>query len=130
MTQPVMDKALKALTSARILLAAGDTDGATNRAYYAMFDAAIAALSWAGADSAQPKTHGGLIASFGQNLVRTDKLPAELGRALNRVQELRLTADYLAEPVPLDKATWAIEEADGFLAAVSALLLQPKPQSS
>ena len=130
MTQPVMDKALKALASARILLAAGDTDGATNRAYYAMFDATIAALSWADADATQPKTHGGLIASFGQNLVRTDKLPSELGRALNRVQELRLTADYLAEPVPLDKATWAIQEADGFVAAVSALLLQPKPPSS
>jgi uncharacterized protein (UPF0332 family) len=95
-----------------------------------MFDAAIAALSWAGADSAQPKTHSGLIASFGQNLVRTDKLPSEFGRALNRVQELRLTADYLAEPMPLDKATLAIEEADGFVAAISALLLQPKPPSA
>jgi uncharacterized protein (UPF0332 family) len=52
MTQRVMDKAFKALASARILLDAGDTDGAANRAYYAMFDAAIAALSWAGADLA------------------------------------------------------------------------------
>ena len=126
MTQPVMDKALKALASARILLVAGDTDGATNRAYYAMFDAAIASLTWAGANAMQPKTHSGLIASFGQNLVQADKLPSEFGRALNRVQELRLIADYLAEPVPLDKATWAIEEADGFVAAVSALLLQPR----
>jgi uncharacterized protein (UPF0332 family) len=132
MIRPVMDKAQKALASARILLDAGDTDGAANRAYYAMFDAAISALSWAGTDTGQapPKTHGGLIASFGQHLVRTGRLPTELGRALNRVQELRLTADYLADPVPLDKAKWAIEEADGFLAAVAALLLQPKPSSS
>jgi uncharacterized protein (UPF0332 family) len=109
-----MNKAQTALASARILLDAGDTDGATNRAYYAMFDAAIAALSWAGVvgEQSPPKTHGGLIASFGQNLVRTDKLPSEFGRALNRVQELRLTADYLAEPVPLDKAKSAIEEVD------------------
>jgi uncharacterized protein (UPF0332 family) len=131
MTQRVMDKAQKALASATILLDVGDTDGAANRAYYAMFDAAIAALSWAGADTGQapPKTHGGLIASFGQNLVRTGNLPTECGRALNRVQELRLTADYLAEPVPLDKAKWAIEEADSFVAAVAVLLLQPKPSS-
>ena len=131
MTQRVMDKALKALASARILLDAGDTDGATNRAYYAMFDAAIAALSWAEADTGQtpPKTHGGLIASFGQRLVRTGNLPTECGRALNRVQELRLTADYLAEPVPLDKAKWAIDEADIFVAAIAALLIQPKPSS-
>jgi uncharacterized protein (UPF0332 family) len=128
MTQRVMDKAQKALASARILLDAGDTDGAANRAYYAMFDAAIAALSWAGADTEQapPKTHGGLITSFGQNLVRTGRLPAECGRALNRVQELRLTADYLAEPVPLDKAKWAIEEADIFVTGIQQLLAEPK----
>jgi uncharacterized protein (UPF0332 family) len=54
MTTGVMDKAQKALASARLLLGAGDTDGATNRAYYAMFDAAIAALLWAGADAQNP----------------------------------------------------------------------------
>jgi uncharacterized protein (UPF0332 family) len=127
-----MDKAQKALASAKLLLSAGDTDGATNRAYYAMFDAAIAALIWAGANAEQhsPKTHSGLIASFGQNLVKAGTLPAEFGRALNRVQELRLTADYLAEPVSSDKAQWAIEEAESFVGAVLALLLQPKPPAS
>lgn len=129
MTQGVMDKAQKALASARILLDASDTDGATNRAYYAMFDAAIAALSWAGAEQSPPKTHGGLIASFGQKLVRTGKLDATFGRALNRVQELRLTADYLAEPVPLDKAKWAIQEANNFVAAITRLLTEPNPSS-
>jgi uncharacterized protein (UPF0332 family) len=128
----VMDKARKALASARILLDAGDTDGATNRAYYAMFDPAIAALVWAGTDVGQspPKTHGGLIAIFGQKLVTTGKVPTEFGRALNRVQELRLTADYLAGPVSPANARWAIEEADRFVVAVSGLLLQPKPPSS
>jgi uncharacterized protein (UPF0332 family) len=100
MTQKIMDKAAKALASARILLAAGDSDGATNRAYYAMFDAATAALAWAGIGTAQDhhKTHGGLIGGFGLHLVQTGRLPAELGRSLNRVHELRLTGDYLAEP--------------------------------
>jgi uncharacterized protein (UPF0332 family) len=37
-------KAQTAAASARILLNAGDVDGACNRAYYAMFDAARAAL--------------------------------------------------------------------------------------
>lgn len=45
MTQEFMDKAEKALASARILLKAGDSDGATNRSYCAMFDAAIASIS-------------------------------------------------------------------------------------
>jgi hypothetical protein len=53
MTKEIMDKAAKALASARILLKVGDSDGATNRAYYAMFDPAIAALSWAGFGTAQ-----------------------------------------------------------------------------
>jgi uncharacterized protein (UPF0332 family) len=132
MTQGVMDKARQALTSAKLLLDSGDTDGATNRAYYAMFDAAIAALSWVGADleKSPPKTHSGLITRFGQNLVLTDLLSSELGRALNRVQELRLTADYLADPMSLEKARWAIQEADRFVAAVSGLLLQSKPPST
>jgi uncharacterized protein (UPF0332 family) len=39
-----MLKSAKALSSARQLLETGDADGACNRAYYAMFDAAQAAL--------------------------------------------------------------------------------------
>jgi uncharacterized protein (UPF0332 family) len=48
-----------------------------------------------------------------------------LGRSLNRVQELRLTGDYLAEPVPLDKAGWAVQEAEAFVAAIQQLLTEP-----
>ena len=40
----MMEKASRAITSARLLLDAGDVDGACNRAYYAMHDAAKAAL--------------------------------------------------------------------------------------
>ena len=39
-----MRKAAQAVVSAHQLLASGDADGACNRAYYAMFDAAHAAL--------------------------------------------------------------------------------------
>lgn len=128
MAKEIMDKAEKALASARILLDAKDSDGATNRAYYAMFDATIAALSWAGVGTAQDqhKTHSGLIGSFGLQLIQTGRLPAELGRSLNRVHELRLTGDYLAEPVPLEKARWALQEADAFVASIRQLLAQSK----
>jgi len=37
MTKDLMGKAERALASAQLLLADGDTDGVTNRAYYAMF---------------------------------------------------------------------------------------------
>jgi uncharacterized protein (UPF0332 family) len=109
------------------LLDAGDSDGATNRAN-AMFDPAVAALVRAGIGAAQGqhKTHSGLIGSFGLHLIRTGLLPAELGRSLNRIQELRLTGDCLAEPVPSEKARWTLQEADAFVASVQQLLVQPR----
>lgn len=39
----LMAKARRAVLSAKVLLDVGDADGACNRAYYAMFDAARAA---------------------------------------------------------------------------------------
>lgn len=124
MTADFMSKAENALASANLPRDAGDTDGATNRAYYAMFDAASAALAWAGAGTTpnHHRTHSGLIGSFGLHLVRTGQLAAEFGRSLNRVRELRFTGDYLAEPVPLENARWAVQEADAFVVAVRQLL--------
>ena len=127
MTGELIDKGARAIASAKLLLAAGDTDGATNRAYYAMYDAALAALAWVsdGADEIVARTHGGLIAQFGHQLVRSGRLNPELGRSLNRVQELRLTADYIPAPVPADKAEWAIGEAEAFVTAIRDLLTEP-----
>ena len=42
--QDLMAKSNQATASAKVLLDTGDSDGACNRAYYAMFDAARAAL--------------------------------------------------------------------------------------
>ncbi|MCO6434390.1 hypothetical protein [Nitrosomonas nitrosa] len=42
--QDLMAKVIQAAASAKLLLDTGDADGASNRAYYAMFDAARAAL--------------------------------------------------------------------------------------
>ncbi len=49
-------KAERALASARLLLADDDREGACNRAYYAMFDAAHAALLHQGALANPAKT--------------------------------------------------------------------------
>ena len=47
--EAMMTKAEAACSSARVLLEHCDADGAANRAYYAMFDAARAALLASGA---------------------------------------------------------------------------------
>jgi hypothetical protein len=66
-----MDKATKASASAKLLLDSGDVDGACNRAYYAMFDAARAALIWSGApvEPTVAKETGGRI-NYPLSLVR------------------------------------------------------------
>jgi uncharacterized protein (UPF0332 family) len=114
----MMGKALRALASARLLLDAGDVDGACNRAYYAMFDAARAALAWANISVEEVRTHNGLISAFSLHLVKTGRLPVALGRALNRVEEIRLVADYMCGEVPVEMAQDAVEHAASFIAAI------------
>jgi len=106
-------KADRALASARILLQDGDTEGACNRAYYAMFDAAYAALLHHRADinPAEIRSHGGLIGAFCKHLVNTGILPPDLGRMLNRAERIRLLADYTNEPIPMDKVDMLVREA-------------------
>jgi uncharacterized protein (UPF0332 family) len=58
--------------------------GACNRAYYAMYDAAHAALLAENrADYKVTKTHSGLISAFALHIVSTNKISRELGRAFN-----------------------------------------------
>ena len=115
-----VEKAERALSTARLALKAEDPDGACNRAYYAMFDAAHAALFALGIEAlTRPiKTHNGLIAKFGQEVIVAGHLPAEQGEDLNKVEELRLLADYSDGSVTSARATWAVERAEAFVAAV------------
>ena len=125
MSKPVtpesyMRKAAQAVAIAHQLLASGDADGACNRAYYAMFDAAHAALRSANvAETASAtKTHRGLIAAFGKHLVLGGHVASELGSSLNKVERLRLLADYTGDPVSDEDAAWAVGQADIFVAAI------------
>ena len=113
----LMTKANRAMTSARLLLQSGDVDGACNRAYYAMFDAARSALLSSGApvEAEVARTHGGLISAFSLHLVKSGKVSVELGRALNRAEEIRLVADYQGDPVERRHVEWLVEQAENFV---------------
>ncbi len=113
-------KARRALASARLLLESGDADGACNRAYYAMFDAARAVLI--ALKEPLPRTHSGLIASFGLAVVAKDHLPKSLGMALNRVQRIREIADYTGDGVAPNDARAAVAAAEAFVSAASGLI--------
>jgi uncharacterized protein (UPF0332 family) len=117
-------KAKRALSEARSLLADEATEGACNRAYYAMFDAAHAVLWTIG--GLEPgdviKTHSGLISAFGAAAVKTGKLAPEHGRALGQVYKIRLLADYTADPPAMRDAEEAVTLATAFLDAVGKLI--------
>ncbi len=114
-------KADVAARSAQVLLAAGDPDGACNRAYYAMFDAARAALLASGAplETEFARTHGGVISAFGLHLVKTGLVDAAFGRSLNRAQRVRMIADYTGDLVDQDIAERQVAEATDFVRAMA-----------
>jgi uncharacterized protein (UPF0332 family) len=109
-----MAKAQRALASSITLLQDGDGDGACNRAYYAMFDAARAAP----VPPEIAKTHSGLIAAFSLHLVKTDLFPKELGRSFNKAEDLRLVADYKGDPISPEDAQWTVQQAQAFVEQV------------
>ncbi len=121
-TQELLQKATRAVASAKLLLDSGDTDGACNRAYYAMFDAARAALlaTEAPVVAEVAKTHSGLISAFSLHLVKTGRVPVELGKALNKVEDLRLIADYKGDEIEATDAAWAVQQAQLFVQAMKS----------
>ncbi|NEX16780.1 MAG: DNA-binding protein [Halochromatium sp.] len=120
-----MAKADTAYSSARALLDFGDMDGAANRVYYAMFDAARAALLASGAP-VEPdigRTHSGMIGAFGNFLVKNGPVSKEVGRLLNRAHEIRLVADYNGDSVEPADAQEMVEQAETFVAAMRAMFM-------
>ena len=116
-----MVKAAQAVASAKVLLATGDADGACNRAYYAMFDAARVALMVSGAEIG--KTHKGVLNAFSDRLVKNGHVPKEMGRLLKHAETFRYVADYGSDPVELSDARELVEQAESFVAAMRADLI-------
>jgi uncharacterized protein (UPF0332 family) len=118
----LLAKAQQALLSAKTLLASNDPDGACNRAYYAVFDAARAALLSIKAPVLPEtiKTHAGLNRAFALHIVKQGLFPAEIGKSLQQIEEMRLIADYDGNPLESGDAIWAVDEAALFLAEIAA----------
>lgn len=125
----LMAKAARACVSARALLDLNDVDGACNRAYYAMFDAARAALLASGASVQHDvgKTHSGLIGAFGQHLVKNGPISKEMGRLMKRAEEIRLVADYKGDAIELADAREMVEQAEIFIESIRVFMLDQKP---
>ncbi len=120
-------KATTFARTARLLLEAGDTDGAVNRGYYAMLIAAKAALEAVDPALAVAKTHATIIRRFGKHIVVERGLDRSLGRLLNQAEHLRLLSDYGSEPIGLIEARELVSEMERFLTTVGPLLGKSTP---
>jgi uncharacterized protein (UPF0332 family) len=122
-------KAERAAASAKLLLAAGDLEGAGNRAYYARFDGARAALMATGAPAEAPtaKTHNGLFAAFSRCLVKTGRVSVEFGRTFNKAEEIRLISDYTGNPIGPEQAFWVVEQAALFVQTIRTQFFNTVP---
>jgi uncharacterized protein (UPF0332 family) len=93
-----LTRSLESLDGAESEYAAGRYNNCTSRAYYAMFQAAIAALLTTGirpTRADRPWEHDFVQARFAGALVKRRKLyPAELAPMLAYVLDKRLMADY------------------------------------
>jgi uncharacterized protein (UPF0332 family) len=116
-------KAQGAARSARLLAAEGDPNGAANRAYYAMFNAARAALeARTNLDIVDVRRHSAVLQLFSLHIVRAGLVDPSISRALNEVFNVRAIAGYDEEAVSPTDAGELIESMDAMLAAVEPLL--------
>ncbi|MEO6319756.1 MAG: HEPN domain-containing protein [Polaromonas sp.] len=124
----LMGKAETACSSARALLDLGDVDGACNRAYYAMFDAARAALLSSGAPVRPDigKTHSGLINAFSNHLIKNGPVSKELGRFLKHAETFRYVADYEGGSVEWGDAKEIVEQAETFVSTLRLAFMPPR----
>jgi uncharacterized protein (UPF0332 family) len=87
-------RARASISTARMVLEAGDTNSVINRACCGMFDLARAALLAVDPKLVAAKTHATIISRFSRHMVKDRSFPIELGKALRRAHDLRLVTDY------------------------------------
>jgi uncharacterized protein (UPF0332 family) len=111
-------KAEESLKAADLCYAEGLYNSSASRAYYAMFQAAQAALEAAGFARLE-WSHAGLHATFANELTRRRKLyPSTFASDLAIVIDLRHTADYRNHDLGSRQAIRALNKARGFVNAV------------
>jgi uncharacterized protein (UPF0332 family) len=111
------------LAAARLLLDNGYPDEASSRAYYAMFDAARAALLSVNAptEAETARTHSGLMSAFARYVVGPGLVSRPIARTLAQAQHVRLIADYKGDEVRSAEASQVIEWAAAFIEALARL---------
>jgi uncharacterized protein (UPF0332 family) len=113
-------KARESLTSAEADFEAGRFNSAANRAYYAAFQAAVAALLRAGIQPPKDSwEHRFVHSQFSGKLISRSKLfPARYSGVVKALLETRLAADYRPVPIGRRHAQSALRDAKRLLEAI------------
>jgi uncharacterized protein (UPF0332 family) len=122
-------KAVESLIGAESEMAAGRHNNAANRAYYAAFQAVLAALieesvSVTNIRSGQILSHKAVISFFDGLLIgRRHRFPPELRGTLQECLEIRRTADYSSSMVSFGQADRTVRRSRMIVDAVRQHLL-------
>jgi uncharacterized protein (UPF0332 family) len=95
-----VDRARDDVETARDMLQVARWRGAVNRAYYAVFHIASAALYWSDVERSR---HSGIQAAFNQTLIKTGLVETEYGRFYSAARQWREEQDYSDDARPLDE---------------------------
>lgn len=121
-TASFLEKAEESLAGAASEHANGRFSNCANRAYYAVFQAAIEALQRIGIGPSlrdRQWRHDAVRAQFSEQLINRRKLyPAALRETLERGAHLRVRADYSTEKVTAGDARRALRRSQEFVEAV------------
>lgn len=114
-----MEQARDRLAVAREVIESGHPAAAASSAYYAMLNAARAALS---EQDEYAKTHTGTWTLFSAAYVASGDFDQGLSALARRAKSAREKGDYEAAPPTAEEATEYVEGAARFIAAIEALL--------
>jgi len=115
-----MQRARRMLRTAWLAFEDGDHASAVNRAYYAIFYAANAALS---TRNLELHKHTGVISEFRLQFVKTGLIEPEYSAFYGDTMDARHTSDYdFVVDVEQERAESAIDEAERFVARIERFL--------
>jgi uncharacterized protein (UPF0332 family) len=118
-----LDLAQDMLRDARLLKENGGSPvSIVNRAYYAVFYAALALLVTA---NVEPDKHAGVLAKFDELFIRRGIFPKEMSRIIHHAFDMRQAGDYQkSKVITEEQAIDVLASAEEFVMAIQEKLLQ------
>jgi uncharacterized protein (UPF0332 family) len=117
-----LDSAQEMLRDARLLKDNGGSPvSIVNRAYYAVFYAALALLVTA---DVEPNKHAGVLAKFDELFIRQGMFPKEMSKILHHAFDMRQAGDYQkSKVITEEQAAEVLISAEKFVRTIQEELL-------